>query len=128
MRILFSLATALLLLLLTPTSWALGLGDISVDSKLGENFSASVAISDSSTLNTQQIIANNAPVEIYQQLKVDNSFIYQGFKLSIVEVDGSLRLDIKSREPIREPYLNFVIQLKWPEGQINKEFKVFIDP
>jgi pilus assembly protein FimV len=127
-RSIYSLALALTLVLLSSSSWALGLGEITVTSKLGENFNASIPITDTAEFDVEQIKASNATADIYKQLNVDNSFIYQSFKLNLSNVDGKLVLNITTSDSIREPYLNFIIQMKWPSGQINKEFKVLIDP
>ena len=128
MRSIYSLPLALTLVLLSSSSWALGLGEITVTSKLGENFNASIPITDTAEFDAEQIKASNATADIYKQLNVDNSFIYQSFKLNLSNVDGKLVLNITTSDSIREPYLNFIIQMKWPSGQINKEFKVLIDP
>lgn len=128
MRAIYLLTLFFSLLLSTSSGWALGLGEITVSSKLGEKFNASVPITDSTTLNSDQIIAKNAPSEIYQQLQIDNSFTYQSFNLVISKQGEELILIISSNDTIKEPYLNFVLQLKWPEGQLNKEYKVLIDP
>jgi pilus assembly protein FimV len=127
-RKIYTLALALSLMLLSPSGWALGLGDIKVTSKLGEQFNATIQITDSSDMDMEQIKTSNASNEIYQLLNVDNSFIYQSFKLNISNVNGKMLLTITTPDSIREPYLNFVITAKWPSGQINKEFKVLIDP
>ncbi len=128
MRTIYSLTFALLLFFSTTSSWALGIGSIEVHSKLGDKFNATVAISDTSNLNLEQIMASNAPAEVYQQLQVENAYIYQGLTFSIDSKTGKIYLHISSKEAIREPYLNFIVQIRWPNGQINKEFKVFIDP
>ena len=128
MRSIYSLAIAFSLLLLSHSSWALGLGEITVTSKLGENFNASISVTDTAGLDMEQMKASNATIDIYKQLNVDNSFIYQSFKLNLSNVDGKPVLNITTTDSIREPYLNFIIQMKWPAGQINKEFKVLIDP
>ena len=128
MRSIYSMAMAFSLVLLSSSSWALGLGEITVTSKLGERFNATVEITDTDGLDAEQIKASNATDDIYTLLNVDNSFIYQGFKLDFSTLDDKVVLNISTSDSIREPYLNFVIQLRWPSGQVNKEFKVFIDP
>lgn len=128
MRSIYTTAIAFSLLLLSSSSWALGLGEITVTSKLGERFNATIEVTDTGGLDAEQIKVSNATNDIYQLLNVDNSFIYQNFKLNLSNLEGKMVLNISTSESIREPYLNFVIQLKWPSGQVNKEFKVFIDP
>lgn len=122
------LALCLLLFTIAPVSWALGMGELTLSSKLGEKLSASIPILDSAGFNLEQVKATNAPLEVYQQMGVENSYVYQVFDLLIEEDQNGLKLLIQSKDPIREPYLNFIIQVKWPEGQLNKEYKVFIDP
>jgi Tfp pilus assembly protein FimV len=68
----YSLALALSLVLLSSSSWALGLGEITATSKLGENFNASIPITDTADLNIEQIKASNATSDIYKLLNVDN--------------------------------------------------------
>ncbi len=128
MRSIYSTAIALSLLLLSSSSWALGLSEITVTSKLGEKFNATIEVTDTAGLDAEQIKVSNASEDIYKLLNVDNSFIYQSFTLNLSNIDGKMVLNISTSDAIREPYLNFVIQLKWASGQVNKEFKVFIDP
>jgi pilus assembly protein FimV len=127
-RIIYTFTVLFSLIVSASSAWAVGLGEITVKSKLGQQFNASIPISDASALSAEQLKALNAPAEIYQKLQVDNSYVYQGFNLMIAEEKGTLVLNITTDDPVKEPYLDFVIQLKWPEGILNKEFKVLIDP
>ena len=67
MRSIYSLPLALTLVLLSSSSWALGLGEITVTSKLGENFNASIPITDTAEFDAEQIKASNATADIYKQ-------------------------------------------------------------
>lgn len=42
--------------------------------------------------------------------------------------DGRLAVDVSSREPLREPYLNFLLELTWPNGRLMREYSVLVDP
>ena len=38
------------------------------------------------------------------------------------------RIVLTSREAVNEPYLNFLIELNWPQGRILREYTVLLDP
>src|SRR5699024_234132 len=42
--------------------------------------------------------------------------------------NGSLVVNVSSREPLREPYLNFLLELTWPNGRLMREYAVLVDP
>ena len=113
-------------LLLTPVqSLALGIGDITLNSKLGQPLSATLQLRDSDELGPQQIVARQANAEIYQKLGVERTFLSNSLVFTL-QPDNSL--DITTREPIKEPFLNFIVEISWPEGETYKEFKLLIDP
>ena len=37
-------------------------------------------------------------------------------------------LHIRSRQPVREPYLNFLVEFLWPTGRLMREYTVLLDP
>lgn len=42
--------------------------------------------------------------------------------------DGSFVIKVTSSEPIREPFLDFMIEVHWPQGRMQREFTVLLDP
>lgn len=104
---------------------ALEVGDIQLHSKLGHPLRATIQLKHNSVITDQDIIIKKAPKEVYQQMGVDwaNQFLNLKFDLQ-----NNGQLFLTTREPIKEPYLNFILQFRWPEGEINREFNVLIDP
>ena len=103
---------------------AIGTSDIQLNSKLGEPLDASLTLTDAEELNADQLIISHAPKEIYQKLGIKNSFQLQRLKF---ERNGN-SVKISTRESIKEPYLNFILMFRWPEGELVREFKLLIDP
>ena len=112
-------------LTLSISAFSLGIGDIQLHSKLGEPLSAQLSLSNAANLSNDEIIIRQAPIDIYKQLGVETSTHHSRLTFSI-NPDHSI--SITTREIIKEPFLNFVVELRWPEGQLYREYKLLFDP
>ena len=121
-RLLLPMITALLF---THSAASLQVGEINVNSTLGEPFNANFAVQHPTSLNSQELIIRQASLEIYQQMGVDTAMLYQDLRFTLLD-NG--QVSVKSRGPIKEPFLNFVVQFVWPEGEMVREFTVLLDP
>jgi pilus assembly protein FimV len=112
------------LLVFTGKLAALGVSGITVHSKLGAPLSATIQLSHIEELSDAEIIVRNAPEELYKKLGVERKYFYQGLQFNL---DGK-NIVITTRDSIKEPFLNFVLQFRWPEGELVREYKILIDP
>ena len=42
--------------------------------------------------------------------------------------DGKSVIRVTSSKPVQEPYLNFLVQVLWPNGRLLREYTVLLDP
>ncbi|ARN76147.1 FimV family protein [Oceanicoccus sagamiensis] len=117
--------TLILGLCFASSANSLEVGDLTVESSLGDPFAASFNIKHQQDLSEQELIIRQAPIEIYQQMGVDTAMLYQDLRFSLGE-DGQVK--ITGKAPIKEPFLNFVVQVVWAEGEMVREFTVLLDP
>ena len=115
----------LLLLLPATNSHALEVGELQLQSALGEPLVAYIQISNHDGYGEDELKIEHAPNEVYKKMGVDASILFQDFSFSL-QPDG--QVNINSRQPIKEPYLNFVLQFRWPQGVMYREFSVLVDP
>jgi pilus assembly protein FimV len=113
------------MLLPASQSFALEVGDLKLYSKLGRPLSAQIQLSNNQQLNAQQLIVKQAPLSTYKKMGIDASALPRDL---IINVDNSGLVSIKTRNPINEPYLHFILVFQWPNGEINREYKLLIDP
>lgn len=118
-------AVILGLMLFSVEAWSVGAGELVLESKLGQPLRASIQLSDTGDLSTEQIAVSLAPVAMFRQMEIERS--YNLLSLEFVVTDQKT-ISITSRKPINEPFLNFVIEVHWPQGKIYREYKVFLDP
>lgn len=107
---------------------AIGVGDIVVNSYVNEPLSADIAILDPKDLSESEVIASLASLADFDRLDIERHYSLGAL---VFETDmkgaGSSVIRVTTADPIREPYLNFLVELKWPEGRVLREYTVFLD-
>ncbi len=107
---------------------AVGLGDLSLHSYLGKPLQAEVALSHMGDLSVDQLKVQIANEADYSALGVEYSYLHTRLRIEPFTKNGQTYIRITSSDPISEPYLNFVLNLRWPQGQVMREFTVLLDP
>ena len=46
----------------------------------------------------------------------------------IVNAQGKSVIKIRSRKPVKEPFLNFLVEVNWPAGRLLREYTLLLDP
>ncbi|MFO7703892.1 MAG: FimV/HubP family polar landmark protein, partial [Halopseudomonas sp.] len=46
----------------------------------------------------------------------------------VVRPDGRAVIRVTSSRPVREPFLNFLMEVRWPSGRVLREFTLLLDP
>ncbi|MFT4583855.1 MAG: pilus assembly protein FimV [Gammaproteobacteria bacterium] len=124
-----NLAAALALTLLSQMVMALGLGSIKPSSRLNEPFDGRIEILGTTAADADSVFVKLADAEQFERAGVARDAVLLELKFSIVEgKSGADYIQISSREPIREPFLNFLIELNWANGRMVREYTVLLDP
>jgi pilus assembly protein FimV len=120
---------ALSLALSAPAAFSLGLGRLQLKSALNQAFSAEIEIINRERLGVEEILPNLATQEDFDQLNVERTFELYDLRFDVVSsADGRTVIQVNSRDPIVEPFLNFVIEVIWPSGRLVREYTVLLDP
>lgn len=120
-----TISSVIISLLLSSPLFAMGISDVELLSKLGEPLKAQLRLTHTEELNDAQILIGQADETMYKKLGVERSTAYYRFRFNL---DEQRNLTITTKEPIKEPYMNFVLEFRWPEGKIYKELRFLIDP
>ncbi len=108
---------------------ALGLGEIELQSWLNEPLDAEISLRQSRGVNPADVFVNVAPEAAYQRVGLERNQFLSKLRFEVVTgPDGGLAINVSSREPLREPYLNFLLELTWPSGRLMREYAVLVDP
>lgn len=108
---------------------AMGLGNLSVKSALNQPLSAEIKLLETGDLDPSQIKIQLAGAEDFQRAGVDRDFFLTNLRFTVnMDGNGNGTIKVTTREPVVEPYLNFVIEARWPNGRLLREFAVLLDP
>ena len=113
----------------TSSTWAVGMGEIDLDSALNERFSGEITLINSSGLEATEILVSLGSTEDFRRVGVERFFYLTDLKFEVARNrNGTPIIKISSGQPITEPYLNFLVEVLWPNGRMLKEFTVLLDP
>jgi len=108
---------------------ALGLGEVELQSYLNEPLDAQIVLRQSRGVSPGDVFVNVASESAYQRVGLNRGQFASKLRFQVVtRSDGSLAVSVSSREPLREPYLNFLLELTWPSGRLLREYAVLVDP
>jgi len=108
---------------------ALGLGEIELQSYLNEPLDAEIVLPQSRGVSPGDVLVNVASDTAYERVGLDRNQFLSKLRFEVVTgTDGNLVVNVSSREPLREPYLNFLLELNWPNGRLMREYAVLVDP
>jgi len=108
---------------------ALGLGEIELQSFLNEPLDADISLRKSEGVSPGDVFVNIAPDSAFERVGIDKSYFLTKLNFQVTTApNGSLVVNVSTREPLREPYLNFLVEVTWPNGRLMREYVVLVDP
>ncbi len=123
------LASAVSLALLPGVAAALGLGGIRTQSALNEPFFAEIDLVDARRDELDAIKVLLAPAEDFQRAGAPRPHFLTRLRFQPqISPQGRPVIVVTSSEPVREPFLDFLIELNWPQGRMVKGYTVLLDP
>ena len=113
----------------TSSVLGLGLGEMTLGSYLNEPLNAQVDLLNVGGLHEDQIRVRLATTEDFKRMGVDRAYFLTSITFD-VEIDdsGGARIVITSEDPVLEPYLDFIVEARWPSGRLLREYTVLVDP
>ncbi|MCH8499044.1 MAG: hypothetical protein LAT63_11245 [Marinobacter sp.] len=108
---------------------ALGLGEVELRSFLNEPLGAEIVLRRTDGINPADIIVNEASRRDYERLGISRDHFLSNLRFDVsTGPDGRLVINVSSRQPVREPFLNFLVEVVWPNGRVMREYSVLLDP
>ncbi|HHF7366580.1 TPA: FimV/HubP family polar landmark protein [Legionella bozemanae] len=123
------LFSSLFSLALPLGAYALGLGEMKVESALNQPFLAEIELIDGYEVSLSNIKVELADPKSYQSLGIERS---EAISILFLDVkknkQGKFVVEVHSKKRMIEPYMQLIVDLTWPKGQIFKIYTVLLDP
>jgi len=128
MYILAKLLSALTLFF--PVSgYALGIGNITLHSGLNQILNADILLVLSNGENPADIKANLASQTKFDAVGLPWTPLLSKINFSTkILPDGSLYIKLSTKQAVKEPFLDFMIEVNGPKSTLYREFTVLLDP
>ena len=115
-------------LFLPETAYTLGLGEIEVSSALNQKLNANIELLSATPEDTETIIVKLASRKEFSRAGLDRPYLLNDLRFKSEIIDGVPHIKVTSSSPIREPFLNFLVEIDWPNGHLLREYTVLLDP
>ena len=125
------LASALMVALMgaPPSITALGLGELDPDSALNEPLTARIPLLSMRDAEAEAVRVSLASQAAFEQAGLDRPFYLSQLKFEVKQADdGEHFILISSEKPIKEPFLDFLLEVRWPQGELQREYAILLDP
>lgn len=108
---------------------ALGLGEVTLQSELNQPLVAEIELLESRGLDANEVIPTLASPEAFNKAGIDRQFFLTDLTFTpLIKANGKSVIRVTSNKPMREPYLNFLVQVLWPNGRLQREYTLLLDP
>ncbi|UVL00056.1 FimV/HubP family polar landmark protein [Pseudomonas sp. B21-048] len=107
---------------------ALGLGEITQHSALNQPFNADIALVDAGGLEEDELSVSLATADEFSRAGVERVFFLNDLKFTPILRGNRSLIRVTSSKLVKEPFLNFLVQLNQPNGRLLREYTVLIDP
>ena len=114
--------------LLPDAAFTLGLGEIEVNSALNQKLDADIALLSATPEDAEQLIVKLAPAAEFSRAGIDRPYLLNSLRFSTEQKNGQLFIKVTTPKPVREPFLNFLLELDWPKGHLLREYTILLDP
>ncbi len=115
-------------LLIPSSGYTLGLGEIEVNSSLNQQLNADIELLSASPEDAETIIIKLASRKEFLRAGIDRPYLLNDLRFKSEIINGVPYIKVSSASPIREPFLNFLVEIDWPNGHLLREYTVLLDP
>jgi pilus assembly protein FimV len=115
---------------LWPSSaWALGLGEIHLNSALNEPMNAEIDLIAAQPEELTALRATLAGKDAFTRYGIDRPPFLSTLTFKVGKgKDGRDALLVRSTEAIPEPFVTFLVDVNWARGHLMREYTVLLDP
>ncbi len=115
--------------LASPFAFGLGLGPLKSTSALNEPFEGRIEIIGAKAGDFDTLTIGIAGQEHFERAGIERPSVLLQLRFTIDDSAADTNfISVASKDPIREPFLNFLLELNWSNGRLLREYTVLLDP
>ncbi|HEY8540203.1 MAG TPA: FimV/HubP family polar landmark protein [Steroidobacteraceae bacterium] len=116
--------------LLSPvTLYALGLGEIRLNSALNQPFDADIELISPTAEELATLKVGLASNDLFDRYGLDRPAFLSDFEFSVTRGrDGRASIKVTSRRSVTEPFVTLLVEANYGRGRLLREYTVLLDP
>ncbi|APZ43348.1 hypothetical protein BW247_09805 [Acidihalobacter ferrooxydans] len=116
-------------LLAPATSLALGLGSIEVGTTLNQPLRADIKLVGASASDLQGLSVKLASPRLFKQVGIPRPGYLDNLHFEVISGSGGVPyIRITTPKAVMQPFLDFLVEVTWPGGQLLREYTVLLNP
>lgn len=116
-------------LLMSPlTGWALGMGDVRVNSHLNQPLNAEIALHSATEKDLELLRITLAPKKVYTRADIEYSEYLSKLIFKVTQRGGKNYIQVTTKKPFKVPFANFLLEASWGSGRLLREYTILLDP
>jgi len=120
---------AILAMLIPAAGHALGLGNIVMNSALNQPLDAEIELLSVQSGDLDNLAVTLGSTEDFARVGADRAFFLTKIVFSVEKKpNGTPYIKLITTDRVTEPFLDFVVEARWPRGRVLREFTVLVDP
>ena len=124
----FIFALVLGMLILPNHGFALGLGDIQVNSELNQQLKTRIELISAIPEDADALIVKLASREEFIKAGLDRPIELTALKFKTLVENERVYVTVTTSKPVREPSLSFLIEADWPTGHLIRQYSILLEP
>jgi pilus assembly protein FimV len=122
------LSLAIGLALSASHALALGLGPVRVKSKLNQPLDAEIPVIQGTAGEAEGLLVGLATAEDFDRIGLNRSRLSIPLDFAVIQGDdGNSVIKVTSKDVVRDPYLDFLLEANWPKGRLLREYTILLD-
>jgi pilus assembly protein FimV len=116
--------------LMSPaTLYALGLGEIRLNSALNQPFDADIEVIAPTREELAELKVSLASNELFSRYGIDRPAYLSSFDFAVSRGrDGQVTIKVTSNRSVTEPFVTLLVEANWGRGRLLREYTVLLDP
>jgi len=106
-----------------------GLGRLNILSGLGQPLRAEIDLVAVQAAEVESLKAALAPAAAFREAQIDYPPVSLGLRFNLDKrANGQYFIAVNSSQAVNEPFLDFLVELKWDGGRVLREYTALLDP
>ncbi len=107
--------------------YALGLGNVTVESYLNQPLRVRIEVLQLGDTQLEDVSVQMASVDNFARFNIERIGFLSDVRFRVETTAGGNYVVLTSNQVVREPYLSFILETRWPNGRLLSEHTILLD-